>query len=86
MSEALAEQAKATNDKIDALLDKFSTWTPWMQNMDASVTNLNTAATTLRLHAEDTAARHAALESRPTPPAPSSPVDVTPLQAASEAA
>jgi hypothetical protein len=47
MSEALAEQAKATNDKIDSLLDKFSTWTPWMQTMEASVTDLNTAAATL---------------------------------------
>jgi hypothetical protein len=86
MSEALAEQAKAKNDKIDSLLDKFSTWTPWMQTMEASVIDLNTTAATLRLHAEDTAARLAALESHPIPPAPSSPADVTPLQAASEAA
>jgi hypothetical protein len=79
MSEALAEQAKATNNKTDSLLDKFSTWTPWMQSMEASVTDLNMAAATLRLHTEDTAARLAALESHPPPLAPSLPVDVIPL-------
>jgi hypothetical protein len=30
MAEALAEQAKSTNDKLDALLLRFTSLEPWM--------------------------------------------------------
>jgi hypothetical protein len=86
MVKALAEQAKATDANIDFLLIQFATWMSWMKTMEASVADLNTTAATLRLHAEDIAARLGALASRTPPPAPRPPVDVTPLQATSAVA
>jgi hypothetical protein len=65
----LAEQAQATNTKLDALMEQLASLTPWVKNMDASMVDLSTTTAMLKLHAEDTAARLGALESRP-PPAP----------------
>jgi hypothetical protein len=69
LAEALAEQAQATNTKLDALMEQLASLTPWVKNMDASMVDLSTTTAMLKLHAEDTAARLGALESRP-PPAP----------------
>jgi hypothetical protein len=80
MAEALAEQAQATNAKLDSLMEQFASLTPWVKNMDYSMAELSITAATLKLHAEDTAARLGALESRPPPVLPQAePISTTPL-------
>jgi methyl-accepting chemotaxis protein len=73
MSESVAAAAEATNAKLDSLAEQFAGLASWMKSMDASVADLSATTTTLKLHAEDAAARLGVIESRP-PPQPPSPV------------
>jgi hypothetical protein len=68
MAEALAEQAQATNTKLDMLMEQCTSISPWVKNVDSSMAELFITAAMLKLHAEDTAARLGALESRPPRP------------------
>jgi hypothetical protein len=80
MAEALAEQAQATNAKLDSLMEQFASLTPWVKNMNSSMAELSITAAMLKLHAEDTAAWLGALESRPPPVLPQAePISTAPL-------
>ena len=74
--ETVTEQAQATNDKLDSLVSKFEKLSDWMATVETAVTGLTTTAATLKLHAEDTAARLGAIESRP-PPQPDLPATLS---------
>ena len=71
------EQAQATNEKLDSLMLKFDKLSGWMDTVETAVTGLTNTAAALKLHAEDTAARLGAIESRP-PPSPDSPTMFSP--------
>ena len=74
--ETVTEQAQATNDKLDSLVSKFEKLSGWMDTVGTAVTGLTTTVATLKLHAEDTAARLGAIESRP-PPQPDLPATLS---------
>nr|XP_051210878.1 uncharacterized protein LOC127328311 [Lolium perenne] len=86
MSKSVAAAAEATNTKLDSLAEQLAGLASWMKSMDASVADLSATTTTLKLHAEDAAARLGIIESRP-PPQPPAPAQLptTPLQGAAAA-
>jgi hypothetical protein len=86
MSESVTAAAEATNAKLDALIAQLSSLTSWMKAMDTSVADLSTTATTLKLHAEDTAARLGVIESRPPPTLPTTLPTTSPTGAAARRA
>ncbi|KAK1608898.1 hypothetical protein QYE76_032571 [Lolium multiflorum] len=65
MSESVAAAAEATNAKLDSLAEQLAGLASWMKSVDASVADLSAVTTTLKLHAEDAAARLGVIKSRP---------------------
>jgi hypothetical protein len=70
MAEGVLAATEATNSKLDALTEQLVGLASWTKNMDAAVADLALTTTTLKLHAEDTAARLSLIESRPSPTPP----------------
>ena len=69
LTEAMAtvsDQAQATNEKLDTLSSQLSGIAAWMKTMDASVADLATTTSNLKLHAEDASARLNSMESHPS--------------------